>query len=39
MKKQLFIFPNSLTIQQTSTLHNTFYFKHMDEKYNSGPVL
>ena len=26
MKKQLFIFPNSLTIHHTSTLHNTFYF-------------
>ena len=25
-KQQLFIFPKSLTIHQTSTLHNTFYF-------------
>ena len=35
-KQQLFIFPNSLTIHQTSTLHNTFYFKHLDE--NTTPV-
>ena len=27
-KKKLFIFPNSLTIHQTSTLHNTFYFNN-----------
>ena len=27
-KKQLFIFPNSLTIHQTSALHNTFYFNN-----------
>ena len=28
MKKQLFTFPNSLTIHQTSTLHDTFYFNY-----------
>ena len=27
-KKQLFIFPNSLTIHQISALHNTFYFNN-----------
>ena len=26
MKKKMFIFLNSITVHQTSTLHNTFYF-------------
>ena len=37
-KKQLFIFPNSLTIHQTSTLHNTFYFNNTWTKIRSDPV-
>ena len=31
-KKKLFIIPNSLTIQHTSTLHNTFYFNNTSTK-------
>ena len=40
MKKQLFIFPNYLTILQTSTLHNTFYFNNTWTKIQlrSDPV-
>ena len=39
-KQQLFIFPNSLTIHQTSTLHNTFYFNNTWTKIQlrSDPV-
>ena len=35
-KKQLFIFPNSLTIHQTSTLQNTFYFNNTWTKIQLG---
>ena len=31
-KKKLFTIPNSLTIHQTSTLHNTFYFNNTWKK-------
>ena len=39
-KKHLFIFPNSLTIHQTSALHNTFYFNNTWTKIQlrSDPV-
>ena len=39
-KQQLFIFSNSLTISQTSTLHNTFYFNNTRTKIQlrSDPV-
>ena len=39
-KQQLFIFPNSLIIHQTSTLHNTFYFNNTWTKiqFRSDPV-
>ena len=39
-KKKLFIFPNSLTVHQTSTLHNTFYFNNtwMKIQLRSDPV-
>ena len=39
-KQQLFIFPNSLTIHQTSILHNTFYFNNTWTKIQlrSDPV-
>ena len=39
-KQQLFIFPNSLTIHQTSTLYNTFYFNNTWTKIQlrSDPV-
>ena len=39
-KKKLFIFPNSLTVHQTSTLHNTFYFNNTWTKIQlwSDPV-
>ena len=39
-KQQLFIFPNSLTIHQTSTLHNIFYFNNTWTKIElrSDPV-
>ena len=39
-KKQLFIFPNSLTVPQTSTLHNTIYFNNTWTKIQlrSDPV-
>ena len=40
IKQQLFIFPNSLTIHQTSTLHNTIYFNNTWTKIQlrSDPV-
>ena len=40
-EKELFIFPNSLTVHQTSTLHNTFYFNNTWTKmqlWSSDPV-
>ena len=39
-KKKLFIFPNSLIIHQTSTLHNTFYFNNtwMKIQLRSDPL-
>ena len=39
-KQHLFIFPNSLTIHQTSALHNTFYFNNTWTKIQlrSDPV-
>ena len=39
-KQQPFIFPNSVTILQTSTLHSTFYFNNTWTKiqFQSDPV-